>query len=201
MTITYHTEHPAEPPRAVKPLEKPLPVGLANSVSPLLPCGNCNGAGHKLRKGFTVEDEDGTREYPSKWKICHDCKGIGYFDAPDLRAILNAIKGRKPATLRSKRPDNNRDYYVWRLARFHGGKDVTMPMTAELMIGCDPYRTILDEFARAIASNWFGSSNYGNARWMLAMYGSHDYKDIPRDLGMLPTYDSDKPLSELIETY
>lgn len=197
MALTYHTVFPAEPTRAVKPQAKPLPAGLANTVEPLLPCGNCKGAGHKLSKGFTVDD----RDYPSKWQTCYDCKGTGYFDAPDLKAILTAIKGRKPATLRSKRPDNSREYFVWRMAKFHGGKDVTMPVTATMDLGKDPYKEILEEFAKVIANTWFGSSNYGVARWQQAMYGSHNYTDIPRDLGMLPTYDSDKPLSELMETY
>ena len=88
------------------------------------------------------------------------------------------------------------------MAKFHGGKDVTMPIAATMDIGKDPYKEILEEFAKVIASTWFGSSNYGVARWHQAMYGSHNYTDIPKDLGMLlPAYDSDKPLSELMETY
>jgi len=61
---------------------------------------------------------------------CVFCKGTGTFEEPNYEEICKAIKGRKG--LRSARPQAKRAYYVWRLARFHGGADVTMPMMAML---------------------------------------------------------------------
>jgi hypothetical protein len=72
-------------------------------------------------------------------------------------------------------------------------------MSAELELGSDPYRDLLDELARIIARGLWGSSNVGSARWQQAMYGKHDYADLPPVIDG-PIYDSDKPLSEMLET-
>lgn len=48
---------------------------------------------------------------------------------PDFNTILAACKGRNG--LRTGKPKGNGLFaYVWRMARFHGGADVTMPMMA-----------------------------------------------------------------------
>lgn len=200
--LVYHTEHPPEPAQAVKPEARPLPENLAEHVPALLPCKRCNGAGHTLSKGFSfTREETGKRvSYPSKWQTCHDCDGKGWFHAPDPRQLLTAVKGRKPGTLRSKRPDSAREYYLWRLARFHGGKDVCLPMGAEMEVGGDPYKELIDELAKQLAKHLFGSGNVGMARWQQAIYGSHSFADVPADTGMMPVYDSDKPMEEMLET-
>lgn len=206
--LVYYKElpnyvEPPEPARAVKPQAKPLCQGLATApvpVEPLMACTKCKGAGHTLSDGFSYTLEDGTRRHvPTKWKICSFCDGAGWFHAPDLAPLVKAVTGRKPRTLRSKRPDDTRSYYVWRLARFHGGKDVCLPMGAEMDIAGDPYRDALDELARLIAKTYFGSGNFGAARWQQAMYGSHSFDDLPPHLDG-PVYDSDKPLEEMLET-
>jgi hypothetical protein len=167
----------------------------------MMPCKKCQGSGHNLSKGFTVTEDDGTvKSWPSVWKTCYQCDGVGYYHAPDLFQLVNAVKGRKAGTLRSKRPDNAREYYVWRLARFHGGKDMCLPMGAEMEVGGDPYKEILDELSKIVAQRIFGSGNVGTARWHQAIHGSHNFSDVPSDLGMLPVYDSDKPVEELLET-
>ena len=200
MTLVYHTEFPPEPARAVKPEARPLPLGVADHIEPLMACKHCKGHGHTLSKGFTVDDRDSRRDYPSKWKPCYDCNGTGWFHAPDLKALALAIKGRKLGTLRSKRPDDARAYFVWRLARFHGGQDTCLPMGAEMEIGGDPYKEILDTLAQMIAERLFGSGNFGRARWQAAMHGSHTYADVPADIQNMPVHDGNKPLSEMLET-
>lgn len=200
--LTYHTEFPAEPARAIKPEARPLPEGMAEHIPAMLACKSCDGAGHKLSIGYSyTEEETGEKiNRPSKWETCYDCKGSGWFHAPDLLAIVTAIKGRKAGKLKSKRPDDARPYFVWRLARFHGGQDTCMPMGAEMEIGGDPYKGVLDTLAQLVAKRLFGSSNYGTGRWQQAIHGSHNFTDIPRDLGMMPVYDADKPACEMLET-
>lgn len=194
--LTYDTEFPPQPAKPEQPQPKPLPVGLESHVSPMLACTRCKGDGHTLSKGFRTEEG---KVYPSKWNKCHCCEGAGWYHAPDLKALVKAVTGRKPNTLRSKRPDDSRAYYVWRLARFHGGKDTCLPMGAEMEIGGDPYRDILEELAKIVAKRYFGSANVGRARWQQAFYGSHEFTDLPAVLDG-PVYDSDKPESELLET-
>lgn len=194
---------PVEPSRAEKPQAKPLCHGLATAkvpVEPVAACTKCKGAGHALSMGYRYTMDDGTlRVVPTKWKVCSYCDGTAWFHAPDLETLVKAVTGRKPRTLKSKRPDDARCYYVWRLARFHGGKDVCLPMSAEMEIAGDPYRDVLDELARLIAKAYFGSGNVGAARWQQAMYGSHSFDDLPSHLDG-PVYDSDKPLEEMLET-
>lgn len=194
---------PAEPSRVEKPQAKPLCPGLATAevpVQPVLACTKCNGAGHTLSMGYSYTKDDGTlRVVPTKWKTCIYCDGAAWFHAPDLELLVKAVTGRKPRTLRSKRPDDARPYYVWRLTRFHGGKDVCLPMGAEMEIAGDPFRDVLDELARLIARAYFGSGNVGTARWQQAMYGSHSFDDLPSHLDG-PPHDGNKPLEEMLET-
>lgn len=202
--LVYDTTFPDEPAWVAKPDAKPLCHQLAiapKPIEPLMACSKCNGSGHSLSKGFSYFDEtSGKRKsFPSVWKQCMYCNGDGWFHAPDISLLIKAVTGRKPKTLRSKRPDDTRSYYVWRLARFHGGKDVCLPMMAEMDIAGDPYRDLLDTLARLIAQAYFGSGNVGTARWHQAMYGSHNFKDVPSCIDG-PVYDSDKPEEEFLET-
>jgi hypothetical protein len=166
------------------------------TVPPILPCKRCNGDGHSLSKGFTTDDG---KHYPSRWQTCGYCAGVGWFHAPDLQSLVNAVKGRKPRTLRSKRPDDSRAYFVWRLARFHGGADACLPMVAELDSAGDPYRATLDQLAQIVAKGIYGSCNVGAARWQQAMYGSHGFGDLPPILDG-PVHDGNKALEEMLET-
>ena len=98
---------------------------------------------------------------------CYYCKGTLKFSVPDFDAIIENIKGRKG--LRSKRPDDKRSYYVWRLARFHGGLDVTLPMGAMMDLHNDPYRPELDEVAEAVARKALGTDMAAAYRWGSAL--------------------------------
>lgn len=205
MSLTYHdpATYPAQPPAPAKPAPLPLPPGLAATLSPLLPCKRCNGDGYTFHRGFDVDESslDGKpKSFPSRWDVCNCCDGAGWFHAPDLKHLIKQIIGRKPRTLRSARPKSPRAYYLWRLARFHGGKDICLPMGAEMEISGDPYRDTLDAAARFVAQAYFGSGNVGTARWHQAMYGKHEFSDLP-DVLDGPVYDSDKPISEMMETF
>lgn len=205
--LVYHKElegyvPPAQPPAPCRPEPKPLCQLLATAevvVDAIKPCTRCKGDGYTLSEGYSYDREDGTRRnVPTEWKLCIWCSGAGWFHAPDLESIILKVKGRKPKTLRSKRPDDPRPYFVWRMARFHGGRDVCLPMAASMDIAGDPYEGILDGLASLIAKAYFGSSNVGAARWQQAIYGSHSFQDLARLDG--PVYDADKPASEMLET-
>lgn len=126
----------------------------------VLPCKRCNGARVNHSTGFTALD--GTVYEPRTTK-CYACNGRGTFTMPDALAITEAIKGRRG--LVSKRPACDRAYYVWRMARFHGGADVTMPMTASMGVAHDPYRDVLDRLADLAARRYFGTDLAAAHRW------------------------------------
>jgi hypothetical protein len=135
----------------------------APTIPATLPCKCCKGTGIKpalISDGKVLIKE----------KKCFDCSGSGTFSAPVLEEIVALIKGRKG--LRSKRPDDRRAYYVWRLARFHGGVDVTLPVMAEMDSSSDPYKELLDIWGQAIAQTVYGSGTAGTERWHRAIYGS-----------------------------
>ena len=150
-----------------------------------LNCTRCNGAGeveHWRHDGTMVP--------------CDCCDGRGTFEAPDLEQLCAAIKGRKPRTVRSKRPDEPRAWFLWRMVRFHTGKDVTLPMTATMAIEGDPFKSTLDAAALIIAHHFTGKDSIGSARWRHAMHG-----ESPADPAVLslPVFDGDKPFEESLE--
>lgn len=98
-------------------------------------------------------------------KVCPFCNGVGYFLKPSVTDLVNEIVNSKTRKLYSKRPQSDRGYYVWRLARFHGGKDVTLPMLASLAVAGDPYVKNLDVIADGIAKAIFGTDMAAAARW------------------------------------
>lgn len=106
-------------------------------------------------------------------RSCIWCDAKGSMEAPDLFAIVILIKGRKG--LRANRPKDGRDrlskraYYVWRLARFHGGADMRMPIMADLDIGGDPYKTELDQLSDLVAKWAYGTDLAAAHRWGRAL--------------------------------
>jgi hypothetical protein len=129
------------------------------------PCTLCKGSG--------VASWDAGR-------ACYACAGRAAFDAPDMGALVRLVTTTRGASAGRRRfraacPKNlchystretRRAYFVWRLARFHGGADVTLPMTAEGACSGDPYRPELDALASAIARAHYGArASAGAARW------------------------------------
>jgi hypothetical protein len=133
-----------------------------------LPCTHCNGTG-------TAPAIMSGNKVLVAAKPCFDCNGSGSFDRPDIDSLVKLIKGRRPGTLRSKRPDSPRAYYIWRLARFHGGQDVCLPMAATFEVGGDPYVPYLDAVAERVAQHVYGSHMAGALRWAHAM--GHEVSD------------------------
>ena len=160
------------------------------------PCKSCNGKGSVFHKGFTSLEG---KVYPDTTRRCFACEGTGQFAKPDFRAILSAIKGRKG--LCSKRPKDRRAYYVWRMTRFHGGADVTMPVGASMEVHGDPYVAELDRLVDLVAKRVFGTDLAAAHRWGRAL-GIVD-RDMPGLPGSAyaggPVADGDKPLEEILE--
>lgn len=122
-----------------------------------LPCDRCEGTALTRPIG----------SIPAR--ACPFCGGGGRFHAVDVPALLKLVKGRKAGALRSKRPESARAYYVWRMARFHGGADVTMPMQATFEVIGDPYTPYLDLIADKVAKQVYGTDLAGATRWARAM--------------------------------
>lgn len=150
-------------------------------------CTACKGTKGAMSKEFCKQanGEYGYNEHET-WRKCHCCEGRGTFPALDksgVDAILNAIlssKGPRKGKLKSSRPkyartiEASRAYYVWRLARFHGGVDCTMPMCAEMDVRGDGERERLDYMSRLVAQANFGTARAGASRWMHALTGEAD---------------------------
>jgi len=145
--------------------------GIGEPIAERRPCERCKGTGITVREAFTYHCSvtGQSKHYPRKESPCNRCNGAGTFDAPNFATIRAAIAGRKPGTLRSSRPKDARAYYVWRLARFHGGADITMPVMAGIEIGGDPFAKDLDALADAVAKEIFGSNLRAAYRWGKAL--------------------------------
>lgn len=127
-----------------------------------LTCPDCDGLGHsKYEAG----------------RQCLTCQGATKV-AINGAAIMDVIHtNRGGKRLRSSVTADMRDVYgaeyVWRMARFHGGKDVTMPVTCFFGIGChgiidDGAKAVLDALdpmANAVALEEFGTTMGAAARW------------------------------------
>ena len=135
-------------------------------------CKVCNGKGSTFWKGFTSLEG---KVYPDDTRACACCDGSGSFFEVNEAEILSAIvatKGKNKGKLRASMSScfngsmqEKRAYYVWRLARFHGGKDMTMPMTADLLIRGDSYKDELDKIADSVAKQSFGTDLAAANRW------------------------------------
>lgn len=166
--------------------------------SDTLPCGRCEGSKLTISEAWTAVDG---RHFPRREKPCIWCDGVGHFTKPDLTALVKAVKGRKPGKLRSKRPDDTRAYFIWRMARFHTGDDVCLPMAAQMDIAGDPYRDMLELVAEMLAERLTGHKSAGRSRWQAAMYGTDPqerYMPASAHQGG-PVADANKPLEELLE--
>lgn len=129
-------------------------------------CLRCEGTGKHVREAFTFEG----KSYPRHVSQCPFCKGVPNVAKPDAVAIRAACLGRKG--LRSAKPkDNDAAYYVWRMARFHGGVDMTMPVMAGLAVYGNPWRAELDAMADALAKEFYGTDLAAAKRWSRAMGG------------------------------
>lgn len=141
-----------------------------------LNCTTCKGSGTFFSKGFTSLDG---KVYPDSTNPCSSCDGVGNFPPLDegvIRALILATKGRNKGRIRASMTSSfsgdvnaARAYYVWRLARFHGGVDTRMPVLASLGSRGDPTIKALDALADAVAKEQFGSNMRAAAQWGRAL--------------------------------
>lgn len=138
-------------------------------------CKVCKGSKVRSYDAFTGSDG---KVYPAHTMPCHACDGMGEFPPVDVEAIVAIIvatrgknKGSIRAAMTSPRKSDgvqaSRAYYVWRIARFHGGKDVTMPWTADMITRGDPFKAELDALADAVAKRCFGTDMAAAMTWGL----------------------------------
>lgn len=139
-------------------------------------CKTCKGTG-KVDRCYCA---DGRRCYHHERGIdpvesCNSCKGAGNFSAPDITAIIAEItvtrgsgKGRLKKSMNSFKA-TARGYFVWRLARFHGGADMRMPMVAEWGMHGDPFEPELNKIAELVAKRAFGTDMAATAAWGRAL--------------------------------
>lgn len=131
------------------------------------PCTKCKGEGFRIYAHRLGERNK-----------CLWCEGTGTFSGVDVEAIKRLITVGKDqkARLRASWPPKlspwrtkdstiRRAYYVWRLARFHGGADVTMPMTAMSAVEGDPHQPLLDALSDIVAKKAFGTDRAASHRW------------------------------------
>jgi len=138
-----------------------------------LNCTVCSGKGSILLKGFTTQD--GT-VYPAAEHVCHACRGSKVFPPLDIKEILSRViakqgknKNKIRAAMVSPRRDEGvyqtRAYFVWRIARFHGGEDRTMPVVADMIICGDPCKKELEDIASQLAKIFFGTDMAAVLTW------------------------------------
>lgn len=143
------------------------------------PCTKCKSTKELIFQGFTSVEG---KEYPERRSPCHYCHGLGEFPPVDAILTVSAIlvtrgprKGKLLATMTSPLSKDGfqaaRSYYVWRLARFHGGQDMRMPVMADMMISGDPFRKELDLLADQVAKTAFGTDMAAAKAWKRALYG------------------------------
>lgn len=178
--------------------------------SALRPCSRCKGEGN-IHSAWAVEHN---HEGP-EGKVCPFCKGKGTFEGLNVEAIVNAIFTKRGKAFRFRKSFPSklnhygtvfgaRAYYVWRLARFHGGADVTMPVVAMTLNEYDPFKVELDVLADYVSKKVFKTDMSGAFRWG-AVLGFCNPSDVPRNLpesayeGGQVVLDGSKPLWEALE--
>jgi hypothetical protein len=166
-------------------------------------CTRCQGKG--TREGYWAGE--GRQE-------CSFCRGKKQFPGltkDEVRRILAPLQVMRKGklTFRASKPNpvlgdeqlTNRQWYVWRMARFHGGIDVTMPVMATTMITGDPFEKELDKIADQLARIFFGTNMAAAHRWGRALgWINEDVPGLPASAySGGPVADGNKPLEELIE--
>lgn len=144
-----------------------------------LPCKVCKGSKIRVQEAFDFEG----KQYPRQEHTCSACGGLGEFSEPEVLAVVKPIiatKGKNKGSIRASMSApwrekgeqgiaEARSYYVWRMARFHGGIDVTMPMSASLLSRGDPYMDKLEAMASEVAKRSFGSDMVAALTWGKAL--------------------------------
>lgn len=150
------------------------PETLLAELTKPRPCTGCNGT------------QKASYDANAVCLRCNRVSNDGTYPGLDLLAVHDALFTSRGGTRRFRKSFSSaagfsdrfsaRVYYVWRIARFNGGADVTMPMTAELLISADPFKPELEQLAQIVARQVFGTAKAGAHRWARAL----GY-DVPED--------------------
>lgn len=175
----------------------------------ICPDYKCKGTGIVHHDAFSYTYPDGrVSNHPARDEKCRDCEGTGMQPRPDFRAIVKACiatRGKNKGTLRASAPGkgHGREYYVWRMARFHGGKDVTMPMVASICAHDDAWLPELDALADWLAIKTCGTDRAAAYRWGNALgFAPPPPLGLPETAyegGPVVSHDATKPDFELAE--
>lgn len=147
---------------------------------------------------------------------CRMCGGKKVIARPEMDVLDVLFKVSKKSGYQWKvsKPTGNafrdlrvgRSYYLWRLARFYGGADVTMPMNADLAVHGDPYVDALTKIAKMLARTVFGTDRAATARWSGVLGSSAVASAIRAEPGLPatafengPVADGNKPIEECLE--
>jgi len=138
-----------------------------------LPCASCGAAGVKAHW------------HTGELQECTACRGAGHFERPLFSELLDRItrQERGKTILRASAPSHwcpkdtpkdevlkrHRAYFLWRLARFHGGLDVRFPDVAYMLNERDPYLDLLEQWADEVAKSLLGTNMAAAARWGMAL--------------------------------
>ena len=174
-----------------------------NSLPDSKPCNRC--------KGTAIDSYvwNGKDHAPGP---CARCDATGHQSKPDFGAILDLITKKSKdgkIAFRKSKPDlqefkivlHGQAYFVWRMVRFHGGADVTMPMIAGLCVRNDSYYDELDQFACLLAKHFMGTDMAAAYRWARALGHSVSVPDsMPASAFPCgPVADEHKPEQEMME--
>ena len=179
----------------------------AVDINSARPCTRCKGEG-RTHSQWAVNNGYETAE----GRKCLSCDGQGTFPGLDVKALVNACfttKGAKkfrksfvsPWGKKGGGVASARAYYIWRLARFHGGADVCMPVTADMVTGGDPFKNELNLIAEHVAKLVYGTDMAGASRWGVLL---GFVKEAPAGLPASayeggPVADENKPAFEAME--
>ena len=127
-------------------------------------CLRCKGTGIRVYSAFVGVDG---KEWPSITRDCAFCRGRKYFEPVNVENIIAAIVNTRTGELRASKPPKGGDraYYVWRLARFHGGADVCLPIMAETLVDGDPFHDVLEQLSEVVAQKAFGTTMGAANAW------------------------------------
>jgi hypothetical protein len=167
---------------------------ISEKIELVRDCERCGGTGKREHW-----DKTRTDKVP-----CNNCGQQGCFYRPmlgDLLKMVVSIQNDK-LRLRSASPKRGnhtacRAAYVWRIARFNGGEDVTMPMMAPMMLGDDPYKEYLEALADFAAKACCGTNMAGALRWA-PLLGSASFADVEKYMANNPQPASALPCGPVV---
>lgn len=135
---------------------------------------------------------------PEHTSRCRGCDGHRQWLVPDYAEIVRgclASRGVKQGEWRKNtwreyhipdwhvRVTDKRIRYVWRLGRWHGGVDTSLPYLEMTILEGDPWLPELDAVAEIAAHAHLGTSLEGLRVWNEELFGEDSDKILLKNLG------------------